>query len=177
MKSPVADGRVVTTAYLQSAGNQCFGCGPGNRAGVRLRFTADEGARTVACRVRLPRRFEGPPGHAHGGIIATILDEAMGKVNKLCGIVALTRRMEIDFLRPVPLGAPLFVSGRAAEVASDGRKHFRIGEIRNESGELLATSTGLFIEIDPHAMFGRHVAAAKLRRETPAGRKNARASS
>jgi acyl-coenzyme A thioesterase PaaI-like protein len=166
MKSSPTDGHVLTTSYSDAVGNQCFGCGPGNRYGLRLRFTADEETRTVACRVRLPRRFEGPPGHAHGGIVATILDEAMGKVNKLYGLIALTRRMEIDYLRPVPLRVPLLISGRAAEVASDGRKHFRVAEIRSEAGELLATSTGLFIEIDPHAMFAKHIAsrssAAKL---------------
>lgn len=155
-----ADGHVLTTSYPEVVGNRCFGCGPGNRSGMRLRFTADQEARTVACRVRLPRRFEGPPGHAHGGIIATILDEAMGKVNKMYGMIALTRRMEIDYLKPVPLGVPLLISGRAAEVESDGRKHFRIGEIRNESRDLLATSTGLFIEIDAKAMFAKHLTAS-----------------
>jgi uncharacterized protein (TIGR00369 family) len=159
MKSTPADGHVLGTSYPEVVGNHCFGCGPGNRYGLRLRFTADEEARTVACRVRVPRRFEGPPGHVHGGIIATLLDEAMGKVNKLYGLVALTRRMEIDYQRPVPLGVPLLISGRAADVPSDGRKHFRIGEIRNEAGELLAASTGLFIEIDPEAMFARHIAS------------------
>ena len=72
-----AEGHVLTSSYAQVVGHHCFGCGPDNRCGMRLRFTADEAARTVACRVRLPRRFEGPPGHAHGGIVATILDEAM----------------------------------------------------------------------------------------------------
>ena len=155
-----AEGHVLTSSYSQVVGHHCFGCGPDNRCGMRLRFTADEAARTVACRVRLPRRFEGPPGHAHGGIVATILDEAMGKVNKMYGLIALTRRMEIDYLKPVPLGVPLLISGRAAEVESDGRKHFRVGEIRNEAGELLASSTGLFIEVDAKAMFAKHLASA-----------------
>ncbi len=157
MTSTAADGHVLTTMHPEAIGNRCFGCGPGNRTGLRLRFTGDATSRTVACRVRLPRRFEGPPGHAHGGIVATILDEAMGKVNKLYGLIALTRRMEIDYLKPVPLAVPLLISGRAAEVASEGRKHFRVGEIRNEAGELLATSTGLFIEIDAAAMFAKHL--------------------
>lgn len=163
MKSNAADGHVLTTLSAEVVSNQCFGCGPGNRNGLRLKFSADQVARTVACRVRVPRRFEGPPGHVHGGIIATILDEAMGKVNKLYGLVALTRRMEIDYLRPVPLAVPLFISGRPAEPASEGRKHFRVGEIRNEAGDLLATSTGLFIAIDPHAMFAKHLASIAKR--------------
>jgi acyl-CoA thioesterase FadM len=87
----------------------------------------------------------------------------MGKVNKLYGLIALTRRMEIDYLKPVPLAVSLLISGRAAEIASDGRKHFRIGEIRNEAGELLATSTGLFIQIDAAAMFAKHLPSAAKR--------------
>ncbi len=163
MKSNSAEGHVLEATYPEIVGNLCFGCGAGNRNGLRLKFTADEVARTVACQVRVPRRFEGPPGHVHGGIIATILDEAMGKVNKLYGLVALTRRMEIDYLRPVPLAVPLFISGRAAEGVADGRKHFRVGEIRSEAGDLLASSTGLFIAIDPAAMFAKHLGSPAKR--------------
>jgi acyl-coenzyme A thioesterase PaaI-like protein len=83
--------------------NNCFGCGPANEAGLRLEFVLDKERGRFVCQFQLADRFVGPPGHAHGGIIATILDEAMGKVNKLRNVIALTGRMEIDYLRPVPL--------------------------------------------------------------------------
>ena|SRR5579883_2489029 len=135
--------------------NWCFACGPDNPDGMHLRFRIDEKNRSAICKFTLPRRYQGPPGHAHGGIIATILDEAMGKVNKLRQIVALTKQMEIEYLRPVPLRQPLTVIGHEKRVR--GRKHTNVAEIRNEAGELLARSQGLFIAIDPVAMFAKHV--------------------
>ena len=84
--------------------NRCFGCGQTNPTGLRLKFFVDE-EHTIVCRVRLARRFEGPPGHAHGGIIATLLDEAMSKANRQFGVLAMTRQMGVEYLKPVPLGA------------------------------------------------------------------------
>jgi uncharacterized protein (TIGR00369 family) len=104
--------------------------------------------------VKLARRYEGPPGHIHGGIIATLLDEAMGKVNKIHNLVAMTRHIDIDYLRPSPLGVPLTVTGRF--VRRDGRKVFMEGEIRNAAGDLLVRGKALFVAIDPAVIFAKH---------------------
>jgi acyl-coenzyme A thioesterase PaaI-like protein len=104
--------------------------------------------------VKLARRFEGPPGHIHGGIIATLMDEAMGKVNKIHGVVAMTRHMEIEYLLPCPLGQPLTVTG--GFVRRDGRKLFLQGEIRNAAGDLLVRAKGLFVVIDPAVFLAKH---------------------
>src|SRR5205814_4664449 len=133
----------------------CFACGPANPQGMHLKFYFDEAKRRAWCRFRLPRRYQGPPGHAHGGIIATVLDEAMGKVNKLRSVIALTKSMEIEYLKPVPLGKAIVVEGW--EVRVRGRRHTNAAEIRNEKGDVLARSKGLFIAIDPHAMFKKHL--------------------
>ena len=135
--------------------NNCFGCGPGNEAGLRLEFVLDKQRERFVCHFQLADRFVGPPGHAHGGIIATILDEAMGKVNKLRHVVAVTSEMTVNYLKPVPLKQPLRVESR--EVKVTGRKHINMAEILNEKGEVLARSQGLFIAIDPHRMFARFV--------------------
>ena len=135
--------------------NNCFGCGPGNEAGLRLEFVLDKQRERFVCHFQLADRFVGPPGHAHGGIIATILDEAMGKVNKLRDVIALTGRMEVDYLLPVPLSTPLIVEGW--EVRAEGREHFHSAQIRNGDGEVLAESKGTFIEIDPHRMFAKYL--------------------
>ena len=139
----------------QQITNRCFGCGPNNDCGLRLKFVLDKRHQRFICRFRLPRRFVGPPGHAHGGIIATILDEAMGKVSRLRDTIALTGQMEVIFLKPVPLFRPLVVEGW--EVGIEGRDHYRAAEIRNREGELLARSTAKFIEIDPHRMFAKYL--------------------
>ncbi|MGC2109187.1 MAG: PaaI family thioesterase [Candidatus Korobacteraceae bacterium] len=143
------------TVKKQQFANHCFGCGPGNDAGLRLKFSLDKQQKRFVCRFRLQSRFVGPPGHAHGGIIATILDEAMGKVNKLREVIALTSRMEVTYLKPVPLSKPLVVEGW--EVRVRGREHYNAAEIRNREGEVLASSKGKFIAIDPHRMFAKYL--------------------
>lgn len=134
-------------------GNNCFGCGPENECGLKLEFHLNEDHKRFVCEFVLPQRFEGPPSHAHGGIIATILDEAMGKVSKLRSIIAVTGTMQVNYIRPVPLATSLVTEGW--EVGVNGREHFRAAEIRNAKGEVLANSSGTFIEIDPNRMFAR----------------------
>ncbi|MGC1362288.1 MAG: PaaI family thioesterase [Silvibacterium sp.] len=113
---------------------------------MRLKFFVDE-EHTIVCRVRLARRFEGPPGHAHGGIIATLLDEAMSKANRQFGVLAMTRQMEVEYLKPVPLGTRLLLTGR--HVRSSGRKHHCEAQLTNEEGVPLARAKALFIAVDP----------------------------
>jgi len=120
---------------------------------MHLKFTYDKTRNRFVCRFRLDERYTGPPGHCHGGIIATILDEAMGKVNKLRNVIALTSQMTVDYLKPVPLNKPLRVESR--EVSSSGRKHVNMGEILNQKGEVLARGQALFISIDAERMFAK----------------------
>ena len=143
------------TRFVQLQKNYCFACGKNNPDGMRLRFTYDEKRGCFVCRFRLGKRYTGPPGHSHGGIIATILDEAMGKVNRLRDVVAVTSEITVNYLKPVPLNKHLRVESR--EVKVKGRKHINMAEILNEKGEVLARSRGLFIAIDPHRMFSRFV--------------------
>jgi len=63
----------------------------------------------------VPDRFEGPSRYVHGGIIATLLDEAMSKAVRASGRTSMTRQMEIDYLRPVPSGAAIRIEGRVVE--------------------------------------------------------------
>jgi uncharacterized protein (TIGR00369 family) len=135
--------------------NNCFVCGPNNPEGMHLKFILDEARQTFVCRFRLSKRYTGPPGHCHGGIIASILDDAMGKVNKLRQVIALTREMTVEYLKPVPLHQPLRVEGREIEVR--GTKHINAAEILNDKNEVLARSRGIFIAIDPEKMFAKHV--------------------
>ncbi|HWW15822.1 MAG TPA: PaaI family thioesterase [Candidatus Dormibacteraeota bacterium] len=142
------------TRYVKMQKNNCFVCGQDNPQGMRLKFILDEPRQTFVCRFRLGKRYTGPPGHCHGGIIASILDDAMGKVNKLHHVIALTREMTVEYLKPVPLHKPLRVEGREIEVR--GTKHINAAEILNENNEVLARSRGIFIAIDPEQMFKKY---------------------
>jgi uncharacterized protein (TIGR00369 family) len=143
------------TRYVRLQKNYCFACGKNNPDGMKLKFVYDEERDCFVCRFRLGKRYTGPPGHCHGGIIATLLDEAMGKVNKLRHVVALTKQITVDYLRPVPLNKPLRLESR--EVKVQGREHINMAEIINQKGDVLARGQGLFISIDPNKMFAKFV--------------------
>ncbi|MDR3751728.1 MAG: PaaI family thioesterase [Terracidiphilus sp.] len=132
------------TPLPHAAQNHCFGCGQDNPTGLRLEFllAADH---SVVCLTAIPPAFEGPPGYLHGGIIATLLDETMSKAVRSLGLTAMTRQMEIDYLRPVPSSASIRIEGRI--VRSDGRKHWTEAKICNSKGSVLARSKGLFIQV------------------------------
>jgi len=133
--------------------NYCFGCGRDNPEGMRLKFVHDESTHHFIAHFTLGRRFTGPPRHAHGGIIAAILDEAMSKPSKLRNVLAPTMELTVRYLKPVPLGQKLIASGW--EVRVRGREHLRAAEIRNEQDEVLATSRGRFKAVDPERMMSK----------------------
>jgi acyl-coenzyme A thioesterase PaaI-like protein len=81
----------------------CFGCGVANLFGLQLELEA-AGDR-VSGRFFVKQDHQGPPGFAHGGVIATALDEAMALLVHAEGLHALTRRLEVDLLGPVPVGS------------------------------------------------------------------------
>ncbi len=138
------------TLSLEAAkrGTNCFGCGTSNPQGLHLKFTTNAEALTVSATVQLTHLHEGPPGHIHGGIIATLLDEAMSKLNRPLDVLAMTRNMQVDYLRPAPLNQLLTLTGR--HLRREGRKLFHHAELANAEGAVLAQATGLFIIIDPN---------------------------
>jgi uncharacterized protein (TIGR00369 family) len=132
------------TPFAHSASNRCFGCGPANATGLRLEFLLADDGSVVSLPV-VAGTFDGHPGYLHGGIIATLLDEAMSKAVRAQGRSSMTRKLEIEYLRPVPSGAPLRIEGRV--VRDEKRKHWAEASIANEKGIVLAEGKGLFIEV------------------------------
>ena len=92
------------------------------------------------------RNIRAAPGFIHGGIIATVLDEVMGKVCRFRGVRAVTAELSIEYLKPVLVDADLVVEGY--EVEMQGRNLFLAGEIRDVSGKVLARGKGRFVIID-----------------------------
>jgi uncharacterized protein (TIGR00369 family) len=140
------------TPLAHGALNHCFGCGLENRTGLRLEFFIDAD-NNVVCHLRLASRFAGPPGHAHGGIIATLLDEAMSKSNRARGILAMTRHLAVDYLRPVPLGVPLTLTAR--HTGTTGRRHHIEAELADAAGNILATAKAVFVTVTPELLEAR----------------------
>jgi len=131
--------------------NYCFACGKDNPDGMHLKFTINRERKRFVSSFRLSKRFTGPPGYCHGGIIATILDDAMSKLNKLRDVIAATAELKIEYLKPVPLRTPLRVESR--ELKKRGRRLIHRAEILNQEGTVLARGRGVFVIIDSKRVF------------------------
>ncbi len=125
--------------------NKCFGCGGGNAGGMKLTFEQDNVSKKVVGRFVLGDRYQGGAGFAHGGIIAVLLDEAMGKVCRFREVRAVTAELTVEYLKPVSVEQEIVVEGRESE--QNGRNLFMAGEIRNHNGEVLARGKGRFVMI------------------------------
>jgi acyl-coenzyme A thioesterase PaaI-like protein len=134
-----------TQPTLDERASHCFACGPDNPQGLHLTFTIDHEKITTTAHLQLTRLHEGPPGYIHGGIIATLMDEAMSKLNRPLNVLAMTRHMEVDYLRPAPLHQPLVLIG--THLNRQGRKLFHRAELQLSDGTVLARANGLFIAI------------------------------
>ena len=131
--------------------NYCFACGKDNPDGMHLKFTIDRERKHFVSSFRLSKRFTGPPGYCHGGIIATILDDAMSKLNKQRDVIAATSQLKVEYLKPVPLRTPLRVESR--ELTKRGRRLIHRAEILNQEGTVLARGRGVFVIIDAKRVF------------------------
>jgi acyl-coenzyme A thioesterase PaaI-like protein len=103
--------------------------------------------------VTLGRAFEGAPGRAHGGVVAALIDETMGLVLAIHGVLAFTGQLDITYLAPTPIGEAL--SARAWLSRHTHRKLFVEASVRAKDVEV-ATATALFIAVDP-AKFLKHL--------------------
>lgn len=117
----------------------CFACGPGNRNGLGLKFMVDAVARTATTETVLDDHFNGWKGFAHGGIVSTLLDETMIYACGVTGWLSVTAEITVRFIRPVPTGVPISVTGCMVE--DRGRFYVTRGEVTKD-GETLASATG-----------------------------------
>ena len=134
-----------TVKLAPNPANRCFGCGGANDAGMKLTFEQDNGKRRIVGRFVLGERYQGGGGMAHGGIIATLLDEVMGKVCRFREVRAVTAELNVEYLKPVNVENEIVVEGWETE--QKGRNLFHAGEIRNMAGDILARGKGRFVII------------------------------
>ena len=122
---------------------RCFGCGPAHPSGLRVRCFKVEGG--VVSPILIDRRYEGPPGATHGGIVAAYLDEVLaGAVVRGTGRLAVTGELTVRYVKPVPFETPLL--GRARLVADRGRYADVEGRVEDlATAEVLATARGRFV--------------------------------
>jgi acyl-coenzyme A thioesterase PaaI-like protein len=127
----------------------CFGCGLANLFGLQLELERDGDG--VAGRFFVKQDHQGPPGFAHGGILATALDEAMALLVHDAEVRALTGRLEVDLLAPAPIGAFAHVRAWIEEEAS--RTLTLAAELRAEdaAGAVVARARGVFVRVQDAA--------------------------
>jgi acyl-coenzyme A thioesterase PaaI-like protein len=125
--------------------NRCFVCGEANSEGFRLKFKYDPVKISAECTVRIASKYQGATGFAHGGIIATLLDEAMAKTNGMGGIRAVTLRISVSYRRMTPVKQPLKLVGW--RTSQRGRKLYLHSELRSQQNVLLADARGLFLAV------------------------------
>ncbi len=128
--------------------DHCFVCGPRNKNGLHIPIQKSVEAHTCTFTWVPGPAYQGYAGIVHGGILSTLLDEAMAYAvmgaNK--EIMAVTADMRIRFLRPTPVGVPLKFA--ATLVGQRKNLHFARGTVILPDGTVLAESEGRFAEIN-----------------------------
>ncbi len=122
----------------------CFACGPENPHGLRLRFDYGDGVATSTFAAR--SGFGGWTTIVHGGIIVTLLDEAMAHAAIASGIRAVTARLEVRFRKAAPVGVPLHIEGRLE--GRRGRLLTLAATVSDADGTLYAEGRGRFVADD-----------------------------
>lgn len=90
---------------------KCFGCGPQNPKGFRLRFSRE--GDEVVTRFTPSEGLEGPPGVFHGGLQATIADEVAGwTLVGILGRMGFTTSMNVRYVRPVRIDEEVEARGK-----------------------------------------------------------------
>jgi uncharacterized protein (TIGR00369 family) len=133
---------VTASGRFEVSPHSCFACGTLNAHGLHLvlHVAAD------ACwtELTLGPDFQGWEGIAHGGIVATILDEVMGWALASADAWGYTAKMSIEYRRPLPVGVPVRGEGR---VVTRRRRLLTTSArlVDPATGDVYATAEGLYV--------------------------------
>lgn len=119
----------------------CFVCGDENPHSIGITWFIEDGVMTSE--FTLNEAQQGPPGHAHGGASAAILDEAMGLVVWAAGHKVAAVNLEINYHKPLPLHQPLTLEAKISQM--DERKIFSVGEIRLADSTVAVSGRGIYV--------------------------------
>ncbi len=134
------------TMKFETYGN-CFVCGENNPDGLKLNFEVDREKQRLKTTFVAPPKFQGYDGIVHGGILSTLLDEAMAKLSFELGYDTVTATLEIRFKNPAPILEPLEVYGEIVEVKP--RLVKARARIIKKDGTVLAVGTSTLLRQKP----------------------------
>ena len=125
----------------------CFACGQKNEEGLRVVFELIESEKKVRASFIPAKKHQGYVNIVHGGIISTLLDEAMVNLAYRLGFPVVTAQMEIRFKKPAYVGKPLLIEGEIVRITR------RVIEARasalNDEGILIARASGKLMLLAP----------------------------
>ena len=123
--------------------DMCFGCGEKNPNSLKLQFTLNNENKFCADFVA-KKEHQGYNGRVHGGIIATLLDEAMGSyINNIVGKEVFTAKMDVRYRNGILIGQMVHIE--SVLVQKKGRMYEMKGKIFLEDGSLAAEAIGKFL--------------------------------
>lgn len=123
---------------------KCYACGTQNPVGLGVDFDFNRDLSTLSATFTPTEHHQGYEGIVHGGILSTLLDEAMAKLTVSLGIPAVTAEMTVTFRTPAAPGDALSISGRLTQVT---KKLIR-AEAKIERGLIvIAEATGKLLRI------------------------------
>ena len=126
--------------------NLSFASSPDNLDGLQLKITFDEDTKTAYGDYVCPPKFQGVPDQIHPGILSTILDEIMVKINEAMNFQASTGELTVRFLQPAYVNEPLHLRGWF--VKKNRKVIENRAEIENEIGKIVARGKGKYIEAE-----------------------------
>ena len=130
-----------------SADHNCFACSPANEAGLQMAFFQHEDR--VYSRTVIPPHLGGWNGVTHGGVVSTMLDETMSwAAMVLLKRLSFTRKMTLEFMKTVAVGAVMEAEGRILEV-KDNREALVEGILTDTEHNVCALSQGTFRIFSP----------------------------
>jgi uncharacterized protein (TIGR00369 family) len=140
---------------LYAPGSACFGCGPANEKGLRVRsFPAGEGGEVV-CEWRPEPHHEAFPGMLNGGIVGTLLDchsnwaaayHLMRRAGAERPPCTVTAEYSVKLLRPTPTDTTLRLSARVVESTDDRAV---VEATLTANGKTCAVCRGTFVAVRP----------------------------
>jgi uncharacterized protein (TIGR00369 family) len=119
----------------------CFVCGNENPHSIGVTWFIEDGLLTSE--FTLNQAQQGPPGHAHGGASAAILDEAMGLVVWAAGHKVAAVNLEINYHKPLPLNQKIFIEAKVSQV--EERKIFSVGKIKLADSTFAVSGSGIYV--------------------------------
>lgn len=123
----------------------CFVCGPKNPAGLRLEFIFD--GNVIKTEFIPKKEHQGYFNIVHGGIVSTLLDEAMVKLAIARGMPAVTAQMEIRLRKALGVGEKIIVQ---AEIVKDSKKIIEAyAKAATKDGVIIADATGKLMKVRP----------------------------